>query len=82
MTLTGILPLEMPQGELSLVPFTAVRVGSGALISFGLSGSGLRLMRIWGFSDRESKKTNGETISQRTATVLPLGVENLVMAPL
>lgn len=39
-----------------MVPFTAVRVGSGALISFGLSGSGLRLMRIWGLSDREGKK--------------------------
>lgn len=73
-TLTGILPLEMPQGELRLVPFTAVRVGSGALISFGLPGSSLRLMGIWGLSDRESKKTNGKTVSLGTASVLSLGV--------
>lgn len=69
-TLTGILPLEMPQGELRLVPFTAVRVGSGALISFGLPGSSLRLMGIWGLSDREGKKTNGKTVKSRDSISL------------
>lgn len=28
--MTNTLPLEVPQGELRLVPFTAVRDGSGA----------------------------------------------------
>lgn len=74
MTLTGILPLEMPQGELRVVPFTAVSIGSGALISFGLPSSSLRLMGIWGLSNRESKKTNGKTISLGTASALSLGV--------